>query len=151
MVETGVSTIVLSSLKAFVLWVVTSVEGALHLLVIYFISYSCIGRSPLVWKWGSSSRQVAPSSILERQRGGGLLIYPGSGVKRESVCLCVCVTESTKFFPSSPTMRMDAPIMGGFNPWLWDWTIMVWNRLRDMRTYLSLVQRLHGGKLGKYI
>lgn len=83
--ETGVPNIVLSSLTAFVLRVVSSVEGELHLPVMYFISYSCIGRSPLVWKWGSSSRQVAPSSILERQRGGGPLIYSGSGVKSECV------------------------------------------------------------------
>lgn len=49
-VETGVPYIVLSSLIAFVLRVVSSVEGELHLLVMYFISYSCIGHSPLVWK-----------------------------------------------------------------------------------------------------
>ncbi len=36
MAETGVSTIVLSSLAAFVLRLVTSVEGALHLLVNVF-------------------------------------------------------------------------------------------------------------------
>lgn len=68
----------------------------------------------------------------------------------ECVNVCLCVTESTEHevFPPSPTMRMDGPIMEGFNPWLWDWTITEQHCHRDIRKYESSVQRLHGGEMG---
>lgn len=67
-----------TALTGFVLKVVCG--GRFHLPMVCFISPSCTRRSPLVWKWGSSSRQVAPLSILESRGRRGLLICSGSGV-----------------------------------------------------------------------
>lgn len=120
-VDTGVPPVVLSSLADCVLQVVSSAAEELRFQLMYFISYSCMGRSSMGWKLGSSSRQVAPSSILERQRGGGLLIYTGSGgkVKVSSVfaCVRVCVCQKVQsiFFYSLKSWYEDGwPHYEGF-------------------------------------
>lgn len=61
----------------------------------------------------------SPSSsfihIRETERRGAAHLFWLRCEKCVHVCLFVCVTERT-FSPQSPTMRMDGPIMEGFNP-----------------------------------
>lgn len=91
---------------------------------------------------------------IERRGAAHLywLRWESKSVECVSTCVCVCVCQKVQsifFIPSSPGMRMDGPIMKGFNPWLGDWTITVQNCHRDARRYLTLVQRLYDGGGGR--
>lgn len=91
--------------------------------MVCFISSSCTRRSPLVWKWGSLSHQVAPSSILERRGKGGC-----SFVLAQVWIVSVCAAGLRR--------RLMAPL------WLvlthnWEIEPSQWGK------YLSLLQWLH--------
>lgn len=122
---------VLSSPAAFVLRTVSSVEVVASPANV--VSSATAVTDALHWcgNEGRQSRQVAPSSILEghggrRREGAGVLIYSGSGVKSECVCVCLAKKEkahwvsptlpTTPLLLPSPTVRTDEAITGGFNP-----------------------------------
>lgn len=158
--ETGVPTIVLSSLTAFVLrggiicgGRVASPANVFHQLQLY--RTLSIGVEMRVVKSPSSSFIHIRETERERR---GLLIYSGSGVWERCVCLFVfmCVSvrqraQSMKFFPHVPLWGWMAPL---WKVWTPDWEIEPSQcniAIEIQKKYEAPVQRLLCGRMGSYL